>query len=257
MHDTANTIGGLLLRTYARPGFTIIELGAMNINGALRDACGETVTYVGLDIAAGAGVDIVIQPDAPLPIASEVADIVIASSVFEHDMYFWETFLEMVRIAKPQGVLYINAPSNGAYHRYPADNWRFYPDCGKVLESWAKRNGYSLTLLKSFIAERQDDIWNDFVAIFIKGPPQEENEHMLLCAQIRCSNVWRFDRTEVLCKREASEDMILIKQLREQLESVHALPTGSFLARLFGWLTQNRAIRRRQSPKPGDDTPPR
>ena len=89
MHDTANTIGGLLLRTYARPGFTIIELGAMNINGALRDACGETVTYVGLDIAAGAGVDIVIQPDAPLPIASEVADIVIASSVFEHDMYFW------------------------------------------------------------------------------------------------------------------------------------------------------------------------
>jgi SAM-dependent methyltransferase len=223
MHDTAYAIGGLLLRTYARPGCTIIELGAMNVNGTLRDACPETATYIGLDIEAGAGVDIVIQPHAPLPISSEVADIVIASSVFEHDMYFWETFLEMVRIAKPQGVLYINTPSNGAYHRYPSDNWRFYPDCGKVLENWARRNRYPLTLLESFIAERQGDVWNDFVAIFVKGTPQDENKNRLLYKRIFCSNVWRFDQTEVLFKREASEDMILIKQLQERLESLRAL----------------------------------
>ena len=220
MHDTAHTIGRLFLRNYAKAGSLVVELGSMNVNGTLRDTCPETATYVGLDFQAGPGVDIVVKPNAPLPLASGTADIVIASSVFEHDLYFWETFLELVRIVKPKGTLYINTPSNGRYHRYPADNWRFYPDCSKALESWARRNGHTLTLLESFIAERQHDIWNDFAAVFIKGEPLPESTNLLLCNDIPCTNVWRFDQSKVLLEREASEDMVLIERLRREIEAL-------------------------------------
>ena len=39
MHDTAHTIGGLFLSRYAKPSCKIVELGAMNLNGTLRDFC--------------------------------------------------------------------------------------------------------------------------------------------------------------------------------------------------------------------------
>jgi SAM-dependent methyltransferase len=250
MHDTARTIGGLFFKNYTKPTCKVVELGAMDVNGSLRDVCPKSATYIGMDVAAGRGVDIVIKPDAPLPIASNSVDIVISSSVFEHDMYFWETFLEVVRITKPDGVIYINAPSNGMYHRYPVDNWRFYPDSGKALESWARRNGYPLTLLESFIAERKKAVWNDFVAIFVKGTPPNESKDRFLSNQISCANVWHFDQPNVLLQCESSEDMILIERLLGQVEALQqdhltaeAAPFAS-LARLFRWWTARRRGRK-------------
>ena len=81
---------------------------------------------------------------------------------------FWVLFLEIMRILKPHGLLYLNAPSNGVFHRYPVDCWRFYPDSGRALVTWAKRNGMNPALLESFISEQVGDQWNDFVAIFVK-----------------------------------------------------------------------------------------
>jgi len=69
---------------------------------------------------------------------------------------------------KPSGLLYLNVPSNGLFHRYPVDCWRFYPDSGVALVNWGKRSGYKCVLLESFIGEKRTDIWNDFVAVFIK-----------------------------------------------------------------------------------------
>lgn len=170
MHDTARYIGRLFFEVYGRAEATVIELGAFDVNGSLRELCPAYATYFGHDVEARLGVVIVVKLGMPLPLKSNVADIVVvSSSMFEHDTFFWETFLEMVRIAKPGGVVYINAPSNGSYHRYPSDNWRFYPDAGKALVGWAERQDYRLNLIESFIAERSDDQWNDFVAIFWKG----------------------------------------------------------------------------------------
>jgi SAM-dependent methyltransferase len=220
MHDTAHTIGGLFLNTYAKASCKIVELGALNVNGTLRDFRPEAATYIGLDAEVGPGVDVVVKPGAPLPLASNSADVVVSSSMLEHDSFFWETFLEMVRIAKPDGALYINAPSNGWYHRYPVDNWRFYPDSGKALESWARRNGYPLTLLESFIAERKGDIWNDFVAVFVKGLAPQEAKSRFLSNRISCTNIWYFDQATVSSEREASEDMVLTQRLRERAEAL-------------------------------------
>ena len=197
--------------------------------------------YIGLDVEPGPGVDVVIKPGAPLPLASDSADIVLASSMLEHDSFFWETFLEMMRVVKPQGVLYINVPSNGKYHRYPIDNWRFYPDSGKALEKWGKRNGYVLTLIESFIAERQNDVWNDFVAIFLKGTLPAQSSDIFLSKKIPCTNIWRYDQPHVKSIREFSEDMVLIQQLlgqeRTPRQNTRANSPALFrwLAKLFRW----------------------
>ncbi|MFL5257242.1 MAG: methyltransferase domain-containing protein, partial [Rhodopila sp.] len=89
----------------------------------------------------------------PLPLASGVADAVVTSSAFEHDVCFWDTFLELVRILRPGGLLYVNVPSNGAFHRYPLDCWRFYPDAGVALARWACRRGLQIALVESFIGQ--------------------------------------------------------------------------------------------------------
>ena len=92
---------------------------------------------------------------------------------------FWVSFLEMVRVLKPGGHLYINAPSNGGYHGFPLDHWRFYPDAGLALQDWARRMDQDVTLVESFIAPQQEAWFNDCVMVFAKGRAQPRAERLL------------------------------------------------------------------------------
>ena len=60
---------------------------------------------------------IVLEDPYKLPFDSDSVDIVICSSCFEHSEMFWLLFLEVMRILKPTGLFYMNAPSNGAFHK--------------------------------------------------------------------------------------------------------------------------------------------
>ena len=60
-------------------------------------------------------------------------------------------------------------PSNGDFHRYPLDCWRFYPDAGVALVRWAGRRGIQIELIESFIGLPQAERWADFVAVFRKA----------------------------------------------------------------------------------------
>lgn len=146
----------------------IVEIGSQDVNGSLRNIFPASWNYTGLDFAAGRGVDIVLDDAYNFPLESEMVDIVITSSCFEHSEMFWLTFLEALRILKPTGLLYINAPSNGVYHAYPGDSWRFFPDAGRSLSKWAQHNGLNTVLLESYISYPDRDIWDDFVSIFLK-----------------------------------------------------------------------------------------
>jgi SAM-dependent methyltransferase len=149
---------------------TIVDIGSQDVNGSLRNVAPAEAKYIGLDFVEGTGVDAVLSDPYVLPLPDACADAVVCSSCFEHSEFFWLVFLEIMRILKPDGVFYLNAPSNGYFHRYPVDCWRFYPDAGHALVSWGKRNGMvDLMLLESFIGERsQHDVWHDFVAVFLK-----------------------------------------------------------------------------------------
>jgi hypothetical protein len=74
----------------------------------------------------------------------------------------------MMRVLAPHGLLYLNVPTNGDVHRFPVDCWRFYPDSGRALVSWGRRNGIDCELLESYVGPQQGDIWNDFVAVFVR-----------------------------------------------------------------------------------------
>ncbi len=174
MHPTALTNCAQFIERY-EPGVStltprprVVEVGSQDVNGSLRSVCPPHFDYVGVDFVAGRGVDIILEDPYTLPFESGSVDIAMASSVFEHSEMFWLLFLEIMRILKPTGLFYLNVPSNGDFHRWPVDCWRFYPDSGNALATWARRNGMPVALLESYVSVQCGDQWNDFVAVFLK-----------------------------------------------------------------------------------------
>jgi hypothetical protein len=80
----------------------IIEFGAYNINGSVRDLC-EADEYVGVDWRPGPGVDVVClahdyreRPEGYFPTA-------VATQMLEHDPHWRLTLARMVTLVKPGG----------------------------------------------------------------------------------------------------------------------------------------------------------
>ena len=176
MHLSAYNNCKRFYETYNRAfddGFKVVEIGSQNVNGSIRPIFERDCDYTGIDYVEGNGVDIVLTDHYKFPLPDECADIVVSSSCFEHSEMYWLTFLEIMRILKPHGLFYLNAPSNGGYHLFPVDCWRFYPDAGNALVTWAKRNNINAVLLESFISYREGGRpWNDFAGVFLKDESQ-------------------------------------------------------------------------------------
>ena len=223
MHDTAYKIGEAFLTAYGSLSSPqiVVEIGSYDVNGSLRTCALATMIYLGLDMSPGPSVDIVVDPTEPLPLRNDFADIVLSSSQMEHDPFFWNTFAEMARITKPGGVIYTSAPSNGSYHRYPSDHWRFYPDCAHALVAWATKVGYPIELVESFTASRIGDMWNDFVAIYRK-PPWPLEPIAFLSEKFPCRNVWRSGLTEVVEEDNCTEDMSIIRDRADEIAQLRA-----------------------------------
>jgi SAM-dependent methyltransferase len=171
MHPTALQNCQSFFNTYAddfkaSAHVKVIEIGSQDVNGSLRQVCPPGYEYIGLDFQAAKGVDVVLTDPYALPLESESVDIVLSSSCFEHSEMFWLVFLEVLRVLKPGGLFYLNAPSAGSFHRFPVDCWRFYPDSGRALITWAKRNGVNAVMLESYT--QKGGTWQDFVAVFLK-----------------------------------------------------------------------------------------
>lgn len=171
MHQTAMNNCKSFFDTYSKafepkPKTTVVEIGSQDVNGSLRQVCPSSFEYIGVDFQKAKGVDIVLDDPYALPFESETIDIVISSSCFEHSEMFWLVFLEILRVLKPKGLFYLNAPSAGPFHRYPVDCWRFYPDSGKALVTWARRNGVNADVLESFTQRGGE--WQDFISVFLK-----------------------------------------------------------------------------------------
>jgi SAM-dependent methyltransferase len=170
MHDSARKNGdnffGVYGKSFTDKELKIVEVGSQNVNGSLKTSAPEHCEYVGLDFEPGKGVDIVLKDAYSFPLEDNSVDIVVSSSCFEHADMFWLTYLEIMRILKPKGIFYLNVPTLGHYHGFPVDCWRFYPDSGKALINWGKKNNYNNVLLESYVDPMEE--WNDFVGVFLK-----------------------------------------------------------------------------------------
>ncbi|QWA29946.1 glycoside hydrolase family 99-like domain-containing protein [Pseudomonas sp. RC3H12] len=224
MHPSAKKLGSLFFKSYLSNvhGKKVVDIGAQNVNGSLRDVCPEGVEYIGVDFVAGDGVDVILDDPYKLPFEDTSVDVIVCSSVFEHSQFFWLLYLELMRILKPDGVLYLNAPSNGYIHRYPVDCWRFYPDAGAALVAWAEKNGYQPALLESFVAGKAEgtidsdpaSAWNDFVAVFVKDASHSSSyKQRILYGYSNYSNATCDNPLLDLKSRGFTEDFTLIKEL--------------------------------------------
>lgn len=126
--------------------------------------------YKTVDIKDDPSVDIVLKnPYSFDEIKENSIDIVVSISTFEHIEFFWLTYLQILRVLKPHGIFYMNAPSNGIFHRWDQDCWRFYPDSGIALKNWGKHNNYNNSLLESFTTKKYlEGGWNDYNVVFLK-----------------------------------------------------------------------------------------
>lgn len=90
----------------------VLDVGSLDINGNNRHLF-EDCMYQGLDIAPGRNVDIISlahEFDAP----SESFEVVISNDCFEHDMFYPETFKNIVRILKGGGLFLFTCKTDGA-----------------------------------------------------------------------------------------------------------------------------------------------
>jgi SAM-dependent methyltransferase len=163
---------------------TVVDVGSRIVGGQSTSHRplfeGYSMRYIGVDVVDGENVDIVLPASYNFPLDDDSADLVISGQVFEHVPFFWATFLEMARILKPGGHIFLTAPSRGHVHSPPYDCWRFYPDAYRSLAAFA-----SLDLLRCYTdfppkrAEsrrfdyariKEERYWGDTVGVFTKGP---------------------------------------------------------------------------------------
>jgi SAM-dependent methyltransferase len=215
MHDTAMAAGAAFFEAYlvgSRP--RILDVGAMNVNGSLRSLAPEGADYVGLDLEAGLGVDVVLE-GATYPFEADSFDACVSVSCLEHDAAFWDSFLEMARVCRPGGFVFLDVPSNGPYHAYPHDNWRFYPDAGLALERWAQRAGQPMQLIESGTLRRRHDVWNDLVMVFQKAAEPVIPTRFLLEAFPDATNARRLGQEELINPTAETEDIAILDAARQ------------------------------------------
>jgi len=184
-----------LVAAHLRPAdaLEIIDIGSYDVNGSYKQYFShEGWRYRGVDLAAGPNVDIVLQSAYQLPLASQSVDVIVSGQAFEHIEYFWLTWLEMVRVLKPGGYIFLIAPSRGFEHRYPQDCWRFYPDAYAAL---AKYGGLELKEAHTDWEPHSDPDsapWGDTVGVFrLPRLPLFQTIMRQIGLWARCKLAWR------------------------------------------------------------------
>jgi SAM-dependent methyltransferase len=179
MHDTAYAAAYFFASVYGKKDALVVDIGGLNVNGSTRPCFEErNMKFICIDIEKHDSVDIVIKPGDRLPFEDGSVDIVVSTSCFEHDPCFWLTFKEMCRITKLGGYIYVNAPSNGYYHGYPGDGWRFYASAGQYLAFWASKSMgneeiFPVKVLETFHVLPQSEPWTDWVCIWQRVSEKE------------------------------------------------------------------------------------
>ena len=174
MHVSSYEHMAALVQQYLEPNtpVSVVDIGSYDVNGSYRTLFGQAAwSYVGVDLEAGPGVDLVLASPYTLPLASGSVDLVISGQAFEHVEYFWLSWLEMIRVLRPGGMIFLIAPSRGPEHRYPQDCWRFYPDGYRALARYGHCELVEVTTDWEPHPDPGSAAWGDTVGVFRKRRP--------------------------------------------------------------------------------------
>lgn len=116
----------------------VLEVGSANVNGSVRDLF--PTPYIGVDVAEGPGVDLVVPDNKALPFGDEAFATVVSTEALEHAIDPVGLLLDMVRVLAPGGLLIVTMRGPGFPHHHPPDRWRVMPG---TLAEIAQRLGLS------------------------------------------------------------------------------------------------------------------
>ena len=129
MHGSVNSFIQKHLRKADVFNQTVLEVGSRNINGSVRDIIlpFQPEQYIGTDMEAGDGVDVVLNAlDLVTMYGEESFDIVVCAEMLEHCEHWKGAIANMKSVLKPGGMILLTTRSPGyPLHEYPSDYWRF------------------------------------------------------------------------------------------------------------------------------------
>lgn len=155
MHPSAMAFACSALTEADVRGKTVVEAGALDVNGSVRphvESLGPAV-YLGTDMRDGPGVDwvITIEDLAALRacdgsghekswahvVCNASYDVVISTEMLEHAADWQAAVRGMVTVLADGGVLVLTTRSEGfPVHGYPDDHWRFSTEAmGQILNA--------------------------------------------------------------------------------------------------------------------------
>ncbi len=106
----------------------VLEVGSKDYGSTMpfRRDLGYSGRYVGLDLEAGTGVDLVGDLSESLcGLEPGSFSLVICCSVLEHVKRPWEMAANIERLLRPGGTAFVAVPWVWRYHGYPEDYFRF------------------------------------------------------------------------------------------------------------------------------------
>ncbi|MBU3638543.1 bifunctional 2-polyprenyl-6-hydroxyphenol methylase/3-demethylubiquinol 3-O-methyltransferase UbiG [Polynucleobacter sp. AP-RePozz3-80-G7] len=89
----------------------ILEVGSYDVNGSIRGFFHDS-DYIGVDMCKGPGVDFVGSGHL-IDFPEESFDLTISCECFEHNPYWHETFINMHRMTKKDGLVVVSCASRG------------------------------------------------------------------------------------------------------------------------------------------------
>jgi SAM-dependent methyltransferase len=89
----------------------VLEVGSLNINGSIRTFF-TNCNYLGIDVGSGNGVDLVCEGQT-LDHPNNTYDTIGSCECFEHNPYWVETFINMHRMTKPNGLVFMTCATTG------------------------------------------------------------------------------------------------------------------------------------------------
>lgn len=112
----------------------VLEVGSLDINGSIRSFF-KDCDYIGCDIGHGACVDVVCAGE-DLDYPANTFDTIASCECFEHNPNWVDTFKNMHRMAKRNGIIFITCattgrPEHGTPRTSPADA----PFCGEYYKN--------------------------------------------------------------------------------------------------------------------------
>lgn len=112
-HDQQTEFIAILKRHL--PGYfadsRVLEIGALDINGSVRTLF-HSCAYFGVDLDEGLGVDLV-RPGQMVDLPSGSFDCTISVECFEHNPFWLETFVSMLRMTREDGLVVMTCATIG------------------------------------------------------------------------------------------------------------------------------------------------